>query len=133
MVIVDLKTTELPLGSRERDQAWKYEKELKAKGHIRQHTRVDGFILGSIIEQGEDDSISHSDEVKIIPILYEAILTRAEKRLESLRQGARCPPSCSNSRSSSPVFSIPCQCAREASLGRPTPPNVAAEFSIYQC
>jgi hypothetical protein len=35
VVIVDLKTTELPLGSREKDQVWKYVKELKAKGHIR--------------------------------------------------------------------------------------------------
>jgi len=84
VVIVDLKTTELPLGSREKDQVWKYVKELKAKGHIRQHTRVDGFILGSIIEQGEDDPITHGEEVKIIPMLYETILTRAEKRLLNL-------------------------------------------------
>ncbi|OEO24201.1 hypothetical protein AX279_20510 [Pseudomonas sp. J237] len=84
VVIVDLKTTELPLGSREKDQVWKYVKELKAKGHIRQHTRVDGFILGSIIEQGEDDPTTHGEEVKIIPILYETILTRAEKRLLNL-------------------------------------------------
>lgn len=84
VVIVDLKTTELPLGSREKDQVWKYVKELKAKGHIRQHTRVDGFILGSIIEQGEDDSTSHGEEVKIIPMLYDTILTRAEKRLLNL-------------------------------------------------
>lgn len=84
VVIVDLKTTELPLGSREKDQVWKYVKELKAKGHIRQHTRVDGFILGSIIEQGEDDPTSHGEEVKIIPMLYDTILLRAEKRLLNL-------------------------------------------------
>jgi hypothetical protein len=84
VVIVDLKTTELPLGSREKDQVWKYVKELKAKGHIRQHTRVDGFILGSIIEQGEDDPTTHGEEVKIIPMLYDTILTRAEKRLLNL-------------------------------------------------
>lgn len=84
VVIVDLKTTELPLGSREKDQVWKYVKELKAKGHIRQHTRVDGFILGSIIEQGEDASTSHGEEVKIIPMLYDTILLRAEKRLLNL-------------------------------------------------
>jgi len=84
VVIVDLKTTGLPLGSREKDQVWKYVKELKAKGHIRHDTRVDGFILGSVIEQGENDPISHGDEVKIIPMLYETILKRAEKRLLNL-------------------------------------------------
>ncbi|MHA3736843.1 ATP-binding protein [Pseudomonas sp. Eth.TT006] len=84
VVIVDLKTTDLPLGAREKSQIWKYVKELKAKGHIRQHTRVDGFVLGSIIEQGEDESISHGDEVKITPLLYETILLRAEKRLLNL-------------------------------------------------
>jgi hypothetical protein len=45
---------------------------------------VDGFILGSIIEQGEDDPTTHGEEVKIIPMLYETILTRAEKRLLNL-------------------------------------------------
>lgn len=84
VVIVDLKTTELPLGSREKDQVWRYVKELKAKGYIRQHTRVDGFLLGSVIEQGEDEPTSHGEEVKIIPILYETILLRAEKRLLNL-------------------------------------------------
>ena len=84
VVIVDLKTTGLPLGSREKDQVWRYVKELKAKGHIRQHTRVDGFLLGSVIEQGEDEPTSHGEEVKIIPMLYETILLRAEKRLLNL-------------------------------------------------
>ncbi|WP_219063373.1 hypothetical protein [Pseudomonas sp. UMAB-08] len=83
-MIVDLKTTGLPLGSREKDQVWRYVKELKAKGHIRQHTRVDGFLLGSVIAQGEDEPTSHGEEVKIIPMLYETILLRAEKRLLNL-------------------------------------------------
>lgn len=84
VVIVDLKTTNLPLGSREREQVWRYVKELKAKGHIRQHTRVDGFILGSIIEPGEDDPTTHGEGVKITPMLYDTILLRAEKRLLNL-------------------------------------------------
>jgi molybdopterin converting factor small subunit len=84
VVIVDLKTTNLSLGSKEKEQVWKYVKELKAKGYIRKHTRVDGFILGSIIEQGEDEPIKHGDEVKIMPMLYDTILNRAEKRLLNL-------------------------------------------------
>lgn len=45
---------------------------------------MDGFILGSIIEQGEDDPTSHGEEIKIIPMLYDTFLTRAERRLLNL-------------------------------------------------
>ena len=54
VVIVDLKTTGLALGTKEKDQVWKYVKELKTQGYIRKYTKVDGFVLGSEIEQGED-------------------------------------------------------------------------------
>ena len=84
VVIVDLKTTGLYLGSKEKEQVWKYVKELKAKGHIKKFTRVDGFVLGNLIEQGEDELIKHGEEVKIMPMLYDTILTRAEKRLLDL-------------------------------------------------
>jgi hypothetical protein len=84
LVIVDLKTTGLSLGTKEKDQVWKYIKELKALGHIRKFTRVDGFVLGSEIEQGEDEPTSHGEEVKISPMLYETILIRAERRLLNL-------------------------------------------------
>lgn len=92
VVIVDLKTTGLPLGSKEKEQVWKYVKELKTKGHIRKSTRVDGFVLGSVIEQGEDEAIKHGDEVKIIPMLYETILARAEKRLLNLHTRVKDAP-----------------------------------------
>ncbi|AIY39893.1 hypothetical protein LT85_0733 [Collimonas arenae] len=92
VVIVDLKTTGLPLGSKEKEQVWKYVKELKTKGHIRKSTRVDGFVLGSVIEQGEDEAIKHGDEVKIIPMLYGTILARAEKRLLNLHSRVKDAP-----------------------------------------
>jgi len=92
LVIVDLKTTGLALGTQEKDQIWKYVKELKAQGYIRKHTRVDGFVLGSEIEQGEDEPTSHGDEVKIIPMLYDTILIRAEKRLLNLHTKVKTAP-----------------------------------------
>lgn len=92
VVIVDLKTTGLPLGSVEKEQVWKYVKELKAKGHIKKTTRVDGFVLGDVIEAGEDDPIKHGDEVKIIPMLYGTILKRAEKRLHDLHSKVKKAP-----------------------------------------
>lgn len=92
LVIVDLKTTGLALGTKEKDQVWKYVKELKAQGYIRKYTRVDGFVLGSEIEQGEDEATSHGEEVKIIPLLYDTILTRAEKRLLNLHTKVKDAP-----------------------------------------
>ena len=85
VVIVDLKTTKLSLGSKEKEQVWKYVKELKSKGHIRRTTKVDGFILGDQIEPGEGGTRTEDDsQVKIIPMLYDTVLTRAEKRLLNL-------------------------------------------------
>lgn len=85
LVIVDLKTTGLALGSKEKEQVWKYVKEFKNKGHITRTTRVDGFILGDSIEEGEGGTRTEDEQrVKITPMLYETILTRAEKRLLNL-------------------------------------------------
>ena len=85
VVIIDLKTTKLSLGSKEKEQVWKYVKELKHKGHIKKTTRVDGFILGDEIEFGENGTRTEdNDQVKIIPMLYDTILNRAEKRLLNL-------------------------------------------------
>ncbi len=83
LVIIDLKTTGLALGSKEKDQVWKYVKELREKGYLKKYTRVDGFVLGDKIEYGENEPTTHGEEVKISPLLYDTILIRAEKRLLS--------------------------------------------------
>lgn len=93
VVIVDLKTTKLSLGSKEKEQVWKYVKELKAKGHIKKSTKVDGFILGDQIEPGEGGIRTEDDnQVKITPMLYDTILTRAEKRLLNLHSKVKDAP-----------------------------------------
>lgn len=92
LIIVDLKTTRLPLGSKEKEQVWKYVKELKAKGYIRNATKVDGFVLGDVIESGEEEPTKHGDNVKVIPLLYETILCRAEKRLLNLHTKVKDAP-----------------------------------------
>jgi hypothetical protein len=92
VVIVDLKTTKLSLGSKEKGQVWEYVKELKIKGHIKNSTRVDGFILGDQIEPGENEPRTEGDKVKIIPMLYGTILTRAEKRLLNLYAKVKSAP-----------------------------------------
>lgn len=93
VVIVDLKTTQLSLGSKEKEQVWRYVKELKQKGYIKKVTRVDGFILGDQIEPGENGTRTEDDnQVKIIPMLYDTILNRAEKRLLNLHSKVKNAP-----------------------------------------
>lgn len=93
LVIVDLKTTKLSLGSKEKEQIWKYVKELKKKGYIEADTRVDGFILGDQIESGEGGTRTEdNDRVKIQPIKYSIILSRAEQRLLKLYERVREAP-----------------------------------------
>lgn len=92
LVIIDLKTTGLGIGSKEKDQVWRYVKELRLKGYLKAHTKVDGFVLGDKIEPGESDPTTHGAEVKIAPLLYETILTRAEKRLLNLHSKVKDAP-----------------------------------------
>lgn len=92
LVIIDLKTTGLALGSKEKDQVWKYVKELREKGYLKKHTRVDGFVLGDKIESGESDPTTHGEEVKISPLLYDTILIRAERRLLNLHSKVKDAP-----------------------------------------
>lgn len=92
LVIIDLKTTGLALGSKEKDQIWKYVKELREKGYLKNYTRVDGFVLGDKIEGGESEPTKHGEEVKIYPLLYDTILIRAEKRLLNLHNKVKDAP-----------------------------------------
>lgn len=84
LVILDLKTTRLRLGSAETDQVWSYVKELRSHGVIDQTTRVDAFVLGDSIQEGDNEQIQRGNNVKITPILYMDIVMRAEKRMMNL-------------------------------------------------
>lgn len=85
LVIVDLKTTGLNLGSDEKDQIWKYVKELERKGAITKNTKVHGFILGDKIESGENSARKEwNDNVVITPMLYRTLLSRAKNRMLKL-------------------------------------------------
>ena len=92
VVIIDLKTTGLPLGSREKNQVWKYVKELRSRGVLHDHARVDGFVLGDRIEPGENEATTQGSSVRILPMLYTHILARAEKRLLNLHDQVKGSP-----------------------------------------
>ena len=86
LVIIDLKTTGLTLGEKEKSQVWRYIKELLEKGYINQSTQVTGFILGTQIEPAENAETKHglNGNFLIRPILYDVVLKRAESRLLNL-------------------------------------------------
>ena len=92
LVIIDLKTTGLALGGKEKGQVWNYVKELREKGYLRGATKVDGFVLGDKIEPGENEPTKQGEGVTITPMLYETILTRAEKRLLNLHTKVNAAP-----------------------------------------
>lgn len=93
LVIVDLKTTKLSLGSKEKEQIWKYVKELRKKGYIQAETRIDGFVLGDQIEPGEGGTRTEdNDRVRIQPLLYSVLLSRAEQRLLKLFEKVKDAP-----------------------------------------
>lgn len=92
LVIIDLKTTGLPLGSKEKEQVWKYVKELRERGYLRQTTKVDAFILGDRIDNGEAETQTRGDWVRITPMLYDTIIRRAEKRLLNLHSKVKSAP-----------------------------------------
>lgn len=93
VVIVDLKTTKLSLGSKEKEQIWKYVKELRKKGYIQPETRIDGFVLGDQIEPGEGGTRTEDNEkVRIQPLLYSVLLNRAEQRLLKLFEKVKAAP-----------------------------------------
>jgi len=86
LVIIDLKTTGLTLGEKEKSQVWGYIKELLEKGHIKQSTQVHGFVLGTQIEPSENAEAKHGQNGNFVirPVLYDVILKRAESRLLNL-------------------------------------------------
>lgn len=92
LVIIDLKTTGLALGAKEKNQVWKYVKELRDKGYLRIGTKVDGFVLGDKIEPGENEPTKQGEDVVITPMLYDTILVRAEKRLLNLHKKVKEAP-----------------------------------------
>jgi hypothetical protein len=86
-VIVELKKPGVQIGSDEKQQVWKYVKELIAKDFVTERTRVAGFVLGDSIEAAEaGESTEYNERVGIRPWLYSSFLTQAEKRMFNLRK-----------------------------------------------
>ena len=85
LVIVELKKPGVKIGLEEKMQTWKYIKELKKQGVLKDNYRAHAFVLGSLIEQGEASPYKTDDDRCIIrPMLFDTVLRNARHRLFKL-------------------------------------------------
>lgn len=93
LVIVELKRAGVTVGAEEKDQCWKYVKELDREGLLLGRTRVTCFLLGSKIDPQEVEKTTHkANAVEIVPMPYNVVLDRAKSRLLKLYDRVREAP-----------------------------------------
>ena len=87
LVIAEIKKPGVVIGSDQKNQAWKYVKELIAKGFVTSATTVTCYVLGSRVDPAEaSDRTEFERRVTIMPMLYNVFIKRAEKRMLGLRE-----------------------------------------------
>ena len=93
LVIAEIKRVGVTIGSEQKDQAWKYVKELVAKGLVTEATLTTCFVLGSRVDPAEASATKHmNDRVVIQPMAYETFIRRASARMMGLRDKLRDAP-----------------------------------------
>jgi hypothetical protein len=93
LVIAEIKKPGIVIGSDQKDQAWKYVKELIQGVQITKATDVTCFVLGSVVDATESgDRKEWDDRVIIRPMPYNVFIKRAEKRMLGLRDKLRDAP-----------------------------------------
>jgi hypothetical protein len=93
VIIIELKKPGIKIGLEQKDQCWKYVKELYEKGAITTNTKVQCFVLGEILDPLEANERSENDNrVRIRPMTYDTILTRANSRLLNLKKKIKNAP-----------------------------------------
>jgi hypothetical protein len=85
LVIAEIKRPGITIGSDQKNQAWKYVKELMERGLVDRHTQVSCFVLGSRRDPHEGVRKEEDGRVIIEPMSYDVFIRRAEKRMLGLR------------------------------------------------
>lgn len=85
VLIVELKRGGFTITQGEMDQAREYIKEIRKKGCVDRHTRVEAYILGSLLEEGLEQS-TYGEASIMIPMRYDNLLTRAHVRTFNLQR-----------------------------------------------
>jgi hypothetical protein len=93
LVIVELKKPGVMVGEEQKSQCWKYVKELLSKGLLADYSRIDCYVLGSKIEPAESGERKELNErVRILPLSFDVVLTRAKSRLLRLYDRVKSAP-----------------------------------------
>jgi hypothetical protein len=93
LVIVELKKPGVIVGGEQKTQCWKYVKELLMKGLLADYSRIDCYVLGSQIEAAESGERKElNDRVRILPLSFDTVLTRAKSRLLKLYDRVKSAP-----------------------------------------
>jgi hypothetical protein len=93
VIIVELKRPGVPLGDKEKNQCWKYVRELYEKGAILSDARVICYLLGETIASQEDAETTHRNgDVRVVPLVFDTVLKRAETRLLNLHKKIESSP-----------------------------------------
>ncbi|MEW9834238.1 hypothetical protein [Mesorhizobium marinum] len=84
--VAEIKKPGVGIGSEQKDQSWRYVKELRSNGLLTEAATTACYILGSKIDPGEGGIRTEWDgRVTIIPMTYNTFICRAEKRMLGLR------------------------------------------------
>lgn len=87
LVVAEIKRPGIAIGSEQKDQAWRYVKELRNKGLLTEAATITCYVLGSRIDKDESAHRTEWDgRVTIIPMSYNTFIRRAEKRMLGLRE-----------------------------------------------
>jgi hypothetical protein len=94
IVIVELKRPRIAIGQEQRTQAEKYVVELRKKGCLRNTRIVDVFVMGSELDEdwGSPSTVKGLPPAHIIPMMYETLVKRAEKRMMNLYKLVKSAP-----------------------------------------
>ena len=93
LVVAEIKKVGVTIGSEQKQQAWKYVKELMEKGLLTDASEVTCFVLGSKVDPTESGETTHvNGRVTIQPMAYDVFIRRAERRMLGLRDKLRDAP-----------------------------------------
>jgi hypothetical protein len=93
LVVAEIKKVGVTIGGEQKEQAWKYVKELIREGHLTDGSQVTCFVLGSKVDETENSDSTHWDNrVRVRPMTYSVFIRRAEKRMLGLREKLRDAP-----------------------------------------
>lgn len=93
IVIVELKAPTVPIAHQEKEQCYKYIRELAEKGLLLGDTEVKGFVLGKTVNPIDKGEKTEMDgRVRILPMDFNTVLRRAESRLLKLHDKIQSAP-----------------------------------------